>query len=216
MKVKWSEIEAECGDYRAGFIATFRKYEGKPTDEKDGQGRTVKVTGSSFARHMGIPVSTFQDWVNDEQHGGDRRPAQDMRRARSSVKRMNDEEKATLAAEIVEELDESERLAIAQVAMTPAMRDEERGHKEREAHRESKPIRERGYVEMISHQLDRADLDILEATKYANQTTWDDSEVTTMMEGRIDRTAMRLDLLRMAVRSEGDIDAELAKIEEMD
>jgi hypothetical protein len=35
-QIKWSEIEAECGDYRAGFVATFRKYEGKPTHRSPG------------------------------------------------------------------------------------------------------------------------------------------------------------------------------------
>lgn len=63
MIVKWSEIEAECGDYRQGFVATFRKYEGQLTDEKDGQGRAVKVTASSFARHIGVDKKTFGRWV---------------------------------------------------------------------------------------------------------------------------------------------------------
>jgi len=62
--VKWSDIEAECGDYRDGFVQTFRKYEGQPTDEKDAQGRTVKVTVASFAKHAGIPKTTFQRWVS--------------------------------------------------------------------------------------------------------------------------------------------------------
>jgi hypothetical protein len=61
--ISWSEIEAECGDYRAGFVAIFRKYEGQPTDEKDEQGRTVKVTRTAFARHMGIPETTFRGWT---------------------------------------------------------------------------------------------------------------------------------------------------------
>lgn len=61
--ISWSEIEAECGNYREGFVAVFRKYEGQPTDEKDAQGRTVKVTVKSFSRHAGIPDSTFRGWV---------------------------------------------------------------------------------------------------------------------------------------------------------
>jgi len=47
--IRWSDIEAECGDYRSGFIAVFKKYEGQSTDERDAQGRTVKVTAASFA-----------------------------------------------------------------------------------------------------------------------------------------------------------------------
>lgn len=62
--VKWSEIEAECGDFRAGFVATFRKYKDQPTDERDANGITVKVTQTSFARHMGIPKTTFEQWLN--------------------------------------------------------------------------------------------------------------------------------------------------------
>ena len=67
---------------------------------------------------------------------------------------------------------------------------------------------------MISAKLDQADLNILSAAQTANETEWDDPEVNAMAEGRIDRTAMRLDLVRMAIRNEGDIGAELAKIEE--
>ena len=65
--VQWSQIEAECGGFRQGFVATFRKYEGMATDEKDGQGRTVKVTMATFARHVGINEETFRRWVRAEQ-----------------------------------------------------------------------------------------------------------------------------------------------------
>lgn len=61
--IPWSRIEAECGGYRQGFVAVFKKYEGQLTDEKDGQGRPVKVTGRSFARHIGVDHKTFQRWV---------------------------------------------------------------------------------------------------------------------------------------------------------
>ncbi len=61
--ITWDQITAECDGYRAGFVAVFRKYEGQPTDEKDGAGRVVKVTSDAFARHVGIPRSTFQQWV---------------------------------------------------------------------------------------------------------------------------------------------------------
>lgn len=61
--VTWERIEAECDGYREGFVAVYRKYEGESTDEKDRQGRTVKVTVKSFARHSGIPESTFGGWA---------------------------------------------------------------------------------------------------------------------------------------------------------
>jgi hypothetical protein len=63
--ISWSLIEAECGNFRDGFVATFRKYEGAPTDEKDAQGRTIKVTAKSFAEHMGVAPRTFQTWVKN-------------------------------------------------------------------------------------------------------------------------------------------------------
>lgn len=61
--IKWGDILAECGNYRDGFVAIFRQYEGQPTDEKDAQGRVVKVTASSFAQHLGIDKMTFSRWV---------------------------------------------------------------------------------------------------------------------------------------------------------
>jgi hypothetical protein len=61
--IRWTDILAECGNYRNGFVAIFRKYEGQPTDEKDGQGRTVKVTARSFALHNGIHEDTFRRWI---------------------------------------------------------------------------------------------------------------------------------------------------------
>lgn len=69
--IRWDQIEAECGGFRAGFVATFRKYEGMPTDEKDAQGRTVKVTSGAFARHCGISFNTFKSWISD-QHRAER------------------------------------------------------------------------------------------------------------------------------------------------
>jgi hypothetical protein len=61
----WSEIESECGNFRAGFVAVFRRYEGQATDEKDAQGRTVKVTATSFARHFGLDIGSFRRWVKE-------------------------------------------------------------------------------------------------------------------------------------------------------
>lgn len=43
------------------------------TDEKDGQGRRVKVTESSFDEHCGIAERTFRRWVGQSGQRG--RPA---------------------------------------------------------------------------------------------------------------------------------------------
>lgn len=99
LHVKWSQIEAECDSYREGFVAVFRNYEGLPTDEKDAQGRTVKVTASSFARHAGIDERTFRRWVSTAAGG---RPAP-RDRTRESIARMPAEDKAKLAAELLED-----------------------------------------------------------------------------------------------------------------
>ena len=65
--VTWNEISEECGDYKAGFIAVFRKYEGEPTDAKDARGRTIKVSVNSFCEHMKIPDKTFREWLRKSQ-----------------------------------------------------------------------------------------------------------------------------------------------------
>jgi hypothetical protein len=62
--INWADIVAECGNYKAAFVATFHKYEGMPTDERDGRG-AVRVTRQSFADHMGIPERTFRRWVRE-------------------------------------------------------------------------------------------------------------------------------------------------------
>jgi hypothetical protein len=69
MNIRWTDIVTECRNYKAGFVATFRKYEGMTTDEKDGQGRPMKVSGNTFADHMGIPRETFKRWVRAEAVG---------------------------------------------------------------------------------------------------------------------------------------------------
>jgi hypothetical protein len=117
-------------------------------------------------------------------------------------------------AKVIESLTEMERIEIAGAAMEPSMREAQRTKKEMQAVRDARPARERGVIELISSLLNSADLNIQRAAQVASETTWDDPEVNAMAEGRVDRTAMRLDLLRSAIRSEGDIAAELAKIEE--
>lgn len=71
--ISWSEIEAEAQGFRQGLVALYRKYEGQDTDEKDAQGRTVKVTTASFARHMGVAERSFHRWTK-KQDGQTGRP----------------------------------------------------------------------------------------------------------------------------------------------
>lgn len=131
--IMWSQIEAECGDYRAGFVATFRKYEGLPTDEKDAQGRTVKVTVASFARHVGIAEGTFAEWVKprarpDRDHAG---------AARRFARNLSTEDKAKLAAELLEDpevVDQPEaRRSVARAAIDAQHREQERTERKRAA-----------------------------------------------------------------------------------
>jgi hypothetical protein len=87
--ITWNEIEAECGGYRAGFVEVFRRHEGQPTDEKDARGRVIKVTQSSFARHLGIHESTFRKWLKSGAYERTRQQYQETRGdrlARSAVR----------------------------------------------------------------------------------------------------------------------------------
>lgn len=65
-EVKWADIRAEFDGLQVGFrervVRLFEKYEGHPTDEVV-RGRTVMVTVTSFAKHMGIKQQTFDGWV---------------------------------------------------------------------------------------------------------------------------------------------------------
>jgi hypothetical protein len=108
LHVTWSQIEAECGDYREGFVAIYRKYEGMPTDEKDAQGRAVKVTMASFARHMKIPERTFMDWVSKTAAAAAQPRQRD--RTREAIDRMPAEDKAKLASDLMADPDVRERV----------------------------------------------------------------------------------------------------------
>jgi hypothetical protein len=103
--IKWSQIEAECGDYRSGFVATFRKYEGQPTDEKDARNLTVKVTISSFARHMNIPEPTFREWANNVERKvlPKDRARLNMAAAKRAVDEATPEEKAELSRQALQD-----------------------------------------------------------------------------------------------------------------
>jgi transposase-like protein len=102
-QISWAEIEAECGGFRDGFVATFRKYEGQDTDEKTAQGRTVKVTIASFARHMGIHKDTLNWWIRKSE-GRAARPTERtaVDRVRQGARNLPSEEKAAIVDELVE------------------------------------------------------------------------------------------------------------------
>jgi hypothetical protein len=106
MTIKWSQIEAECGNYRDGFVATFRKYEGQDTDETDDASRRVKVTVASFARHAGIPERTFRRWVSTTETAStavtpDERAKKGAAMAREGVRQLPAEERAKLSRELL-------------------------------------------------------------------------------------------------------------------
>lgn len=113
--VTWSQIESECGNFREGFVATFRKYEGQDTDERDASNRVVKVTMKSFARHVGIPDSTFHDWVVGTVTGRTWSPEQRAKahatQARKEARRLPPAEKAKLAAELIADPDVADEIA---------------------------------------------------------------------------------------------------------
>lgn len=115
--ITWSQIESECGDYRAGFVATFRKYEGRDTDEIDGNNQIVKVTIASFARHAGIDDRTFRRWL------GLHSPSDldvSLGRAVGAARRFADklpaEQKAKLAAELLEDEEVAEQVEQHRIA----------------------------------------------------------------------------------------------------
>jgi len=111
--IKWSQIEAECGDYRDGFVTTFRKYEGQATDEIGGNGQRIYVTAGSFARHAGIPHQTFRQWLKNTARGvsTDERVKKDAVRARTEARRLPAEERASLARDLLDEPETAQAFA---------------------------------------------------------------------------------------------------------
>jgi hypothetical protein len=113
--ITWSQIESECGNFRDGFVATFRKYEGQDTDERDGQNRAVKVTMASFARHVAIPETTFKQWVWGGKSPYDAPPERlaqrDVSLARSNARRLPPGEKAKLVAELMADPEVADEIA---------------------------------------------------------------------------------------------------------
>lgn len=110
--VTWERITSECGDFRAGFVATFRKYEGQTTDERDGRNLPVKVTVTSFARHMGIAEATFRWWVSGvvRAEQPDRKVSERARIANGQARLLPVAEKAELAAGLLKDPEVAEQV----------------------------------------------------------------------------------------------------------
>jgi hypothetical protein len=115
--VTWAEIEAEAEGaqqgYRERLVEIFRRHEGQTTDEKDAQGRVVKVTIASFARHVGVPVRTFDRWVKDVRQTvtAEQRGQADHAAVRLATSRMASTDKAKLAVELAQDPDVAEEVS---------------------------------------------------------------------------------------------------------
>lgn len=84
--ITWEAIEQEAGNYKQAFVSLFRKYEGRPIVDENGQAVTVAtgknlkvrrqavVSRHSFGERFGIPESTLRTW--EDQLNGRARFAQ--------------------------------------------------------------------------------------------------------------------------------------------
>ena len=203
-QIKWAEIEAECGDYRSGFIAVFRKYEGMETDERTKQGRVVKVTAPSFARHMRIPEATFKDWLKRDD-GGRLRETRD--RTREDIKRMPKQEKKALALDLIEELrEEDEKEDREKRAQRRAVR--------KEHHEDGDRTGNMIVQALIGGDLDAMEIRLRDAIRRADDVDepWTEEETAPLVE-RIERDIHWLDVLKMALQNRGEItDEDLNKL----
>lgn len=129
--IKWSDIEAEVGGFRENLVEIFKKYEGMRTDEMDGRGSVVKVTASSFARHMGIADSTFKEWVakyTSSPGGGTSkrtRPGPDQRAIEEAAAQAKAQAEAKAAQHLAKALEQQKR----ESALAEAKRAEEAARK---------------------------------------------------------------------------------------
>lgn len=125
--IKWTDIDSEVEEfqsgYRSGFVTIFKKYEGMDTDEKDGQGRTVKVSRNSFARRYGIAETTFKTWVATSE--GNRPDV-----GRSPIKESMEKAAREAAAKA-----KAEAEAVAAKALAEALERQKREHNAAEAKR---------------------------------------------------------------------------------
>jgi Family of unknown function (DUF6192) len=213
--IRWSDIEAECGDYREGFVAIFRKYEGQPTDEKDGQGRTVAVTAASFARHMGIAEGTFKDWVKPRA-----RPGRDHSgAARRFARNLSPAEKTKLATDLIGDPDVVDELA----RNRPARQAIRRAADEASLANVPDPGYRRepsgaGGLGGVADELEvqglirKARLAVRDAIELAGPATFDEAAQSLIVDD-INRVRAGLDHLESAVAStDVDIDAALADL----
>jgi hypothetical protein len=154
--IRWAEIEAEVGNYREGFVTTFRKYEGQATDEKDAQGRTVKVTVSSFARHMKIPVPTFRAWTKRATSTPVVPPERRLRIDSNTTRKILQEAPLEQVEQIIAGLPKSRQQAIAAAAGNEYMKERQRQQeKERALTPRQREERERATT-AITHPVKQA------------------------------------------------------------
>ena len=197
-----AEIEAEITNYRDIFVAVFRKYDGQPTDEFDGNNRRVVVTARSFARLMRIPKDTFRRWLAERAQSvtPDEREQKDTRRAKTDLRRLPPARKA----EIIHEAIKADPTVAAAAS---------RALDERQAEAPKPRVRETGKQERFTQAMAamrRADTALRDFADAASGGQWTDTEAAAF-EGALDQMHGVLDIIRTALRS-GSWDEELAKL----
>lgn len=233
-KVTWSQIEDECSDYRAGFVATFRKHEGKVTDEKAKNGHAVKVTMSSFARHVGIAETTFKDWVKRSAYAEvrpERQAKRDSSLARSNVRRLPDAEKQALAREILAEATpEVRRKAFVDLASDAEVTEDAGTRLKARHHLDGAGAKTRAKITRAGDQgeaqekargdmqctlvdsiLVAAKKEIREAVTEAHGSSFTD-EHRALLRGRVEELRHLLDVLVLDLDGSVDWDAALAEL----
>lgn len=166
LHVQWSQIEAECDGYREGFVAIYRKYEGMPTDEKDAQGKTIRVTQASFARHMKIPESTFKNWMKRTKTTAAAVSKRD--RTREAIDRMPTTEKAELAAELLEDPEVANKIPPRRFTAEPVA--------------PRTVLSDLNDELQIDHRIQRATSEIREATNHARNITLTGEDLADALE----------------------------------
>jgi hypothetical protein len=164
---------------------------------------------------MKIPKETFGGWVK-KQERGDRAPGRQTyarQRVRSEMGHMTKSEKADLAAEIVEDLDDDQKQEIVHIADESRRETHERV--KRSEGRLDKEKRQRHTARFIQAdgRLGRAKQEIRRATEEARNVEFSDEEQDLLNE-RIEEIRRELGVAELAIRNttEIDWDAEFAKL----
>jgi hypothetical protein len=147
--ITWSEIIAECGEFRKGFVNTYLKHKGEETDERDESNRVVKVTESSFARHTGIPQQTFNQWVKEEvlldSSSTSAKQARGVAANTRAVKNLTRKDPAALADAVLSAGPEASGRAFHEIKLRRAGVDTSKANKKAAnawAHQQAAPIRQ--------------------------------------------------------------------------